>query len=495
MNKRDQPDLFEQPEPLVFEHPRRKVPLVRLGSVEVELLSVAGARSLLALEEAQTYELKAKEISPSSLMKTMSAFANADGGELFVGVVETSEGHRSWAGFANPEEANGHIQAFEQTFPLGTYFRYSFLKCPELPGLVLKAIINKTDKVTFSSNGIAYLRRGAQSLPQNSPEMLRRLEYAKGVSTFETELLNVDLETVTQSDTVRSFIEGVVPQSEPESWLRKQALIRDGRPTVAALLLFADVPQAHLPKRSGVKIYRYKTTDFEGFRDVLAFTPETIEGPLYDQIKESVARTIYHVEQIPRMVEGALEAITYPPETIHEIITNALIHRDYSVADDVHVRIFDNRIEVQSPGRLAAHVTLKNVMKERAHRNGAIVRILNKFPDPPNKDVGEGLNTAFKKMTDVGLKEPTLGETENSFLVSIRHEPLAAPEEAIMDFLAENGTIKNVQARQITHITADYVMKRILGKMVERGLIEQVPGTEKFTTCYRLASRPPNKAD
>lgn len=481
-----QPDLFEQNPALVFEQPRRAPP-IRLGTLEIETISREEARLILGLEEAQTYELKAKNVAPAKLMKSMSAFANADGGELFIGVFEHDDGRREWDGFENQEAANGHIQAFEQTFPLGTYFGYSFLRCPELPGVVLRAVINKTDKVTISSNGIAYLRRGAQSLPQNTPELLRRLEYAKGVSTFETELLNVDLGIVTESDTVQAFIKGVVPQSAPEAWLKKQALIRDGRPTVAGVLLFADVPQAFLPKRSGVKIYRYRTAEAEGFRDALAFTPETIEGPLYDQIKQSVERTIFHVEQIPRMGDAGLEAITYPQETIHEIVTNALIHRDYSVADDVHIRIFDNRVEVQSPGRLAAHVTLKNVMRERAHRNGAIVRILNKFPDPPNKDVGEGLNTAFKKMTDVGLKEPVLDQTENSFLVTIKHEPLAAPEEAIMDFLVEHGTIKNAQARQITHISADYVMKRILGKMVDRGMIEQVPGTEKFTTCYRIA--------
>jgi ATP-dependent DNA helicase RecG len=50
------------------------------------------------------------------------------------------------------------------------------------------------------------------------------------------------------------------------------------------------------------------------------------------------------------MGSSGLEEITYPDETLHEIITNAVLHRDYSVASDVHVRIYDNRIEVESPG-------------------------------------------------------------------------------------------------------------------------------------------------
>src|SRR5438874_8119041 len=144
--------------------------------------------------------------------------------------------------------------------------------------------------------------------------------------------------------------------------------------------------------------------------------------------------------------------IEYPPETLHEIITNAVIHRDYSIADDVHVRIFDNRIEVQSPGRLPAHVTPKNILDERFARNGAIVRLLNKFPNPPNRDVGEGLNTAFEKMHQLGLREPSIEERDADVLVTIRHEPLASPEQTIMKFLETHSTIRNKEAREITHI-------------------------------------------
>ncbi|MGE5259953.1 MAG: ATP-binding protein [Actinomycetota bacterium] len=65
------------------------------------------------------------------------------------------------------------------------------------------------------------------------------------------------------------------------------------------------------------------------------------------------------IEGIPILGKAGLERIQYPQEAIHEIVTNAVIHRDYSINDDIHVRIFDNRIEVQSPGRLPAHITVK----------------------------------------------------------------------------------------------------------------------------------------
>jgi ATP-dependent DNA helicase RecG len=178
--------------------------------------------------------------------------------------------------------------------------------------------------------------------------------------------------------------------------------------------------------------------------------------------------TIAEVEKIKRLGEHGLEKISYPQETLHEIITNAVIHRDYSIADDIHVRIFDNRIEVQSPGRLPAHVTIKNILDERYARNGAIVRLLNKFRNPPNRDVGEGLNTAFEKMRDSGLREPIVAERDSDLLVTILHEPLASAEETIMKYLETNATIRNKKAREITFIKDADQMKRILQKMAEK---------------------------
>jgi len=70
----------------------------------------------------------------------------------------------------------------------------------------------------------------------------------------------------------------------------------------------------------------------------------------------------------------------------------------------VQVRIFDDRIEIESPGRFPGHVTVANVLNEQFARNPKLVRLANKFPNAPNKDVGEGLNTAFEAMEKLRLK-------------------------------------------------------------------------------------------
>ena len=458
--------------------------------VKVEQVSDEQAAKIALVAEGEFADVKAIEIEPSKLSRTIAAFANNDGGDLYVGIDESGVSkNRVWRGFANIEAANAHLQVFEQLFPLGTDFQYEFLQCDTLPGLVLHIQVNKTQSVVKASNGIIYLRRGAQSLSIVDAESIRRLEYRKGIASFETELTNAPKEMVTTSDVVAFFIREIIPTAQPEAWLRKQMLIREEAPTVAGTLLFADEPQAYLAKRCGVKISRFKTREAEGFREAMAFTPRTVEGSLYYQIKDAVRLTTEITETIPRLGDGSLESVKYPNVTLHEIITNAVLHRDYSVADDVHIRIFDDRIEVQSPGRLPAHITVENILSERFARNGSIVRVLNKFPDPPNKDIGEGLNTAFNAMHEIGFKEPTIAESGNSVVVTIKHELLASPEEAIMDYLETHATIQNRVAREITHVRRDHQIKAIFNRMVRSGLIEQVPGTRTSNTSYRRKVR------
>lgn len=278
----------------------------------------------------------------------------------------------------------------------------------------------------------------------------------------------------------------MVPTSEPELWLRKQELLKDDKPTVSGIVLFADLPQAILPKRSGIKVYRYKTSAPEGTRDTLVGEPISVEGCAYDIIKQTVEITREIIGGIQILGTKGLEPVSYPKETLHEVITNAVLHRDYAIADDVHVRIFDNRVEVESPGRLPAHITPKNILKERFARNGNLVRVINKFPDPPNKDVGEGLNTAFEAMRNLRFKEPVISELDNSVLVQIRHERLASAEDIIMEYLnnPDNRSITNRVARGLTGIKSENSMKNVLLRLRDRGLIRQVHGKSGFASAW-----------
>src|ERR1019366_9623586 len=183
-----------------------------LGIDTARLSASQVTKLLLDFRESQFGDLKAKEIKPAKLSKAISAFANADGGDLYIGIAEISpDKHREWHGFVDEEAANGHIQALEAIFPLGLDFQYDFLEAEGMPGLVLHLQIAKTQQIVRAQDGIPYLRRGAQSLPQVGDELLRRLTYAKGVGSFETEQVNASKENLIDSNVLADFIREVVP--------------------------------------------------------------------------------------------------------------------------------------------------------------------------------------------------------------------------------------------------------------------------------------------
>jgi len=463
-----------------------------MPEISTTRISTPEVEKLLSLSEGHFMDLKSIRIAPGKLTKAISAFANAEGGELFIGIEDSP---RKWDGFVTEEEANAHLQVFEELFPLGADFDYQFLAAEGENGVILKATIAKTRNILVAGDGKVYVRRGAQSLPVPDGDRLEALRRDKGLTSFETEPVNCPPEVVTNSEPIIGFLLEVVPTAEPLAWLKKQLILLGDKPTVAALILFADEPQAALPKRCGIKIYRYKTSDAEGNRETLEFDPISIEGCAYSQIKQAVAKTTEIVQSVKVRTATGLVDTQYPFEALHEVITNAVIHRDYSITDDIHIRVFDNRIEILSPGTLSGHVTVANILDERFARNPVIVRLINKFPDPPNKDVGEGLNTAFNSMRAMKLKEPVIEQQGGYVKVTLRHESLATPEEAVLVFLKTNHTIVNKQARSVSYIESENKMKRVLQGMVAKGLLESVPGRTRYTAAYQLTDAGRKMAD
>lgn len=441
---------------------------------------------LFNIEENYFNDFKAKDILPGKLCKSISAFANSSGGDIYLGIREEKETKvKYWEGFESQESANAHIQAIEALYPLDNFVDYTFLKSTDNGLYVLQISVSKTKSIIKSTDGIPYVRKNAQNIPIKTPEELRRLELDKGIASFENEPIpETSMEDVLESEILSEFVQKIVPQRDNISWIKKQHLSEGNHLTVAGALLYLDEPQIFLPKRSAIKIYRYKTSGVAD-RDTLESQPITVEGCAYQQIYTAVSKVKQIVESIKKL-GTEFENVKYPEETLHEIITNAVLHRDYSIATDIQIRIFDNRIEVESPGKLPGQVTTKNILDTQSARNPRIVRLINKFPDAPNKDVGEGLNTAFDAMTKLRLKVPEIEETDNSVLVIIRHEKLASPEELIVEYLKNHENVKNGIGRSVTGIKSENTMKNVFYKLRDSGYIELIRGqniwikTQKF---------------
>ncbi len=335
-----------------------------------------------------------------------------------------------------------------------------------------------------------YQRYGTQSLPIKDPQKIVELSFAKGATSFEDYILkDVPTEQIVESNELISFLREYSPKTDPLEFCLNQNLIdyRTWETKVAGALLFHPCPSAVIPRKCAVKITRYETRDEEPEREHLA-EQITLEGSLYSLIYETVDTIKSIMSSVRAWTPDGLKNLQYPPEAIWEVIVNSLIHRDYSISDDVRILIYNNRIEVLSPGRLPGYVTVENILDARYSRNSKIVRTLNRYKNPPNKDLGEGLNTTFQKMKEWGLKEPEIIEDSNYVKVTLPHISLATPSEAILQFLARNEMITNQQARDITGIKSENLVKIEFYKLRDEGFLERVPELKGAKSAWQLTA-------
>jgi len=448
------------------------------------------AHELCVKDEGHFYDRKAFEIKPAKIQIVAVAFANADGGEIVIGIADAKsepDPAKRWAGRASQEDFNQHLQALTEITPT-LPFRFQFLACPPRPGLVLQIQIDKSAQVHSTPDKRVYVRLGAQKLPIDDPEKVMALSFSKGAKSFEDYVVPASrIEWIAESKAISEFLADYSPATDAVEFVVNQQLVdfKTWEPTVAGVLLFSDNPSANMPRQCAVKVARYTTREEEPDREHLEST-KTVEGTVYNIIHETVALVRATMSSIKVWTTTGLKAVEYPPETIWEILVNAVIHRDYSISDNIQVLIFDNRIEIVSPGKFPAFITKENILEARFSRNPRIVRTLNRYKDAPNRDMGEGLNTAFQKMKDFKLKAPEIYEDGNTVRAVIPHTPLASPDEAVLEFLRNNSMIRNSQARDLTGIRSENAVKNVFYRLRDGGFIERVPELEGSAAAWQL---------
>jgi ATP-dependent DNA helicase RecG len=446
--------------------------------------------ALASRDESHFYDRKGKGISGKKVQKIAVAFANADGGEFVIGIADDSDEpdpRKRWQGVTDLEALNSHLQALFQVTP-GLDVRYEVLQCDTMPGLVLRVMIEKTADVQTTSDGTVYQRYGAQSLPIPDAQRITELAFAKGASSFEDQIVKtLPTEQIVDGEALKTFLVDYSPRTDPLEFCINENLLdyRTWEARVAAALLFHDLPSAVMPRKCAIKITRYETREDDPEREHLAYQ-KTVEGPMYELIYKAVDEIKAIMQSVTIRTASGLKNVEYPPESIWEVLVNAVIHRDYSISDDIQVLIFDNRIEVLSPGRLPGYVTVENILDARYSRNPKLVRTLNRYKTPPNRDMGEGLNTAFQKMKEWGLRPPEIAEHNVYVRVTLPHTPLAKPTEAILQFLVHHEQITNKQARDLTGIKSENLVKVEFYKLRDDGLLQPVPGLKGPRSAWRL---------
>ncbi len=460
--------------------------------MEIRKLSKKDALHYCTREEDHFFERKAFGLKGEKVQRIAVAFANADGGEFVVGVAdekEESDPIKRWKPVDKIEKFNPIIQALNDPEPIVEY-RCAFLKYEAVPGYVLLVTIEKGRQVHETSQKKVIVRKGAQSLELKGNFKITELAYAKGQRSYEDDLVpDSSIDNLESLEYLAEFVSHLPSDNiEPLDLLVKQNLVdKDWTPRAASLLLFAENPSAILPKQCAIRIARYNTTDEEPERDDLTDDIISIEKPIYHQINDAYNKMVELFEKVQVWSLDGLNPISYPKETLWELLVNAVLHRDYSISDNIFIGIFNDRVEIKSPGRLPGFVKVDNILDNRFSRNSKLVRLLSRYPSSPNKDLGEGINTAFQRMKSIGKKEPVIVEEGNFVKVTIKHELSSPPEESITKFLEKFGEINNRQVRDLTGIRNSSTITSIFSRMRDKGMLSKNESTSTVNVTWSLA--------
>src|SRR3989344_3569005 len=266
-------------------------------------------------------------------------------------------------------------------------------------------------------------------------------------------------------------------------------------PTRAAVLLFAEFPNDLLETKCSVRVFQVQGNRETITRETLNWigTPKNINGPIAKQITDAHEYVLGLLKAGMRVPSGFRTTYSIPERAVKEAITNAVIHRDYHTKRDIEIRIFEDRIEVESPGLLPFNITPSNIGIERSHqyRNDLLVKHLREFPDPPNLDQNEGVRAMRQTMKTANLYPPiffTYPNLQDAVRVVLLNEKAPNEWDKVSDYLIKNKYITNTEARGIL-LTEDTVkVSKRFNRWVKQGLLTKItPRTgAKRNVRYRL---------
>ncbi|RJG11684.1 AlbA family DNA-binding domain-containing protein, partial [Massilia cavernae] len=164
--------------------------------MKIVALSQTEAKTLLSLNEDHFNDVKSKRIAPAKLQETFVAFANSDGGDLYIGIEDRKETGERIVGFTEVEDANAIIaNLLEETKPAVENVFMEFLQVPK-KGLVLHIGIPKSPKVHYTASGDCYIRVNAAKTKIKG-DRVTQLAYSKGAEIYERKTVDdVDVEDI-----------------------------------------------------------------------------------------------------------------------------------------------------------------------------------------------------------------------------------------------------------------------------------------------------------
>ena len=475
--------------------------------------TVSRRNPMLTLEYMQNahenkyFDRKSAQIRPVELAPVISAFANAEGGTVVLGISDKTR-RLEGINFAGEDKINEFINAPKAFCKPMPRFHEEFVEiinaADEPDRLLLLHISASTDRVIRTNNDKTYLRIGDKT-HEMLGENLRNLEYSKSSRHYEDEISQNAGISDLDGDLIERYKQHIGADGLPaEQVLRARGFLveKDGTAhlTNAAVLLFARNVRQFYPN-CRIRFVRYDGTQAGSGTGLNIIKDVNIEYPLLkiiDKATEFVGTQLREFTSL-NPETGKFQIVPeYPEFAWQEGIVNAVTHREYAMSGSyILISMYDDRLEIESPGGLPDIVTVENIRETRYSRNPTISRVLTEFGWV--RELNEGVKRIYSDMADFFLDEPEYydpGHTVKLILrnnIVTRHlrqrdrtkenipaqiwEQLDVTEQQILTFMMVRGRVTRAELEKHVEKSATTVRKKI-NNLIDLDLIK--PNGNKF---------------
>lgn len=366
---------------------------------------------VLAFEEMQIFDRKSVNIEPKALAIPIIAFANADGGTVAIGI---SDKTRRIEGIDYDIQKLNELLRVPFDFCIPTVkIEIEKMPCVDYKGRenhVLLMHVEPSMQVHANQADEVFMRVGDKSKKLTFEERLQ-LMYDKGERFFEDKPVpEADIEDIDLAF-VKGYIDRIGYSKTPIEYLKEnKGFVKEKNGKVqissAAILLFGKNPQLYFP-RARVRFIRYEGTEERVGAQMNVIKDVIFEGNILKVVTDAVAYLDTQIKEKTYLGKEGLFITEeeYPKFVRQEIIVNAITHRDYSIrGTDIQIKMFDDRIVVESPGKLPGLVKTDNIRHTHFSRNPKIAEFLKAYSFV--KEYGEGVDRMYKELEAAGLQGP-----------------------------------------------------------------------------------------
>ena len=441
-------------------------------------------QNIISHKEDQTFDCKSIQIDPKALAITIVAFANADGGTIAIGV---SDKKRKIEGIdQHTEKLNELLRVPLDFCNPSVPITSDLLPCTDKDGNdnhILLMYIPASSDLHANQADEAYMRVGDKSRKLSFEERIQ-LMYDKGERYYEDTAVygatvdDIDMAAVERYTELIGYTKSAMQYLHENNGFLTTNAKGEEYVSVACILLFGKYPQKFFP-RGRTRFIRYKGTEERVGAEMNVIKDVTFEGTILDQVKATIAYLETQVEEHTFLGQHG-QFVTnrdYPKFVIQEMVVNACCHRAYNIrGTEIQIKMFDNRLVFESPGRLPGTVKLSNIRHTHFSRNPKIAQFLKAYDFV--KEFGEGVDRMCRELEANGTSH--LSFHLDDFILKITVPKVVSEQEKSVkenvgkvtdNHLKVSEKVTDEQSKVSDRVTDNrkVIVEKVVAKALENG--------------------------